>query len=334
MVWIKFSLCLLIILFAGTNLARYADLISEKTGLGRLWIGLVLIAAITSAPELVTGISSAIFVGLPDLALGTLLGSCIFNLSILASLDIVSRRRPVLSRASSRHVVSAGFNIALLAFTALGIIASERLPGLKLGWVGIPSIILVAIYLLGVRYILVIERNHKAVQSNDSVAGLPPTYVVWLKFALSAATIIATGIWLSFIGDEITGAYSWNASFVGSLFLAFCTSMPEVVVTLSALRLGAVDMAIGDIMGANMLDVANIFLVDLFFIRAPLLSRVSGVHIMTTLVAIVMTILVVIGLKFPQRRKTFVFISWYGLALIGLYLTGAFILYASGLGLN
>ena len=91
MVWLKFILCVVIILFSGTKLARYGDAIAEKTGLGRIWVGLVLLALITSMPELVTGVSSVALVGLPDLGLGTLLGSCIFNLSIIALLDIMCR---------------------------------------------------------------------------------------------------------------------------------------------------------------------------------------------------------------------------------------------------
>jgi cation:H+ antiporter len=97
--WFKFIICLAIVLFAGTKLAQYGDAIAEKTGLGRIWIGLVLVALITTMPELVTSVSSVALVNSADLALGTLLGSCCFNLSILAVLDILHSRTPVLSLA-------------------------------------------------------------------------------------------------------------------------------------------------------------------------------------------------------------------------------------------
>ena len=151
MVWLKYFLCLVIILFSGTKLSRYGDTIGEKTGLGGLWIGLVLLAAITSVPEMITGISSAALVGLPDLALGTLFGSCLFNLGMLALLDILSRPAPILSRVHLRHVASAGVGIFLVAIAAGGIFAGEKATGLVLGWVGIPSIILLVLYLVGVR---------------------------------------------------------------------------------------------------------------------------------------------------------------------------------------
>jgi len=104
LVWFKFLLCVAIILFSGSQLVRYADAIAEKSGLGRIWIGLVLLAFVTSMPELVTGISSAALVDLPDLGVGTLLGSCIFNLSILALLDVLSSHGPVLSMSSSGYI--------------------------------------------------------------------------------------------------------------------------------------------------------------------------------------------------------------------------------------
>ena len=129
-------------MFAGTKLARYGDAIAAKTGLGQIWIGLVLLAFITSMPELVTGVSSAALFESPDLALGTLIGSCCFNLSILALLDILHKHTPVLTEPSPRHVISAGRGILLVAIAAGSILAGGRFSGLALGRVGIPSIII------------------------------------------------------------------------------------------------------------------------------------------------------------------------------------------------
>jgi len=334
LIWFKFLLCLVIILFAGTKLARYGDVIAEKTGLGGLWIGLVLLAAITSVPELVTGVSSAVLVGLPDLAMGTLFGSCLFNLAILALLDILHRRTPVLSEVRLRHIASAGLGILLIAIAAGSIFAGERLSGLALGWVGISSIIILILYLAGVWGLFRFERSHQSppLQATPSKYEEVPIRTVWFKFALASALVIGAGIWVSFIGGEITETYGWSSSFVGSLFLAISSSMPELVVTIAALRLGALDMAVADILGSNMFNIAVIFPVDLFYTRAPILSLVSTVHLTTAVVMVVMGLLVIIGLRFRQKRKTFVVISWYGLALIGLYIFGAYALF-KGIGL-
>jgi len=333
LVWLKFLLCLVIILFSGTKLARYGDAIAKKTGLGGVWIGLVLLAAITSMPELVTGVSSVALVGLPDLALGTLFGSCLFNLAILALLDILHRSTPILSQVSLRHVALAGVGMLLIAIAAGSILTGERLSGLALGWVGIPSIVIIILYLVAVRQMFRFERSHPALQLEaDS-----PQYAeiqkrkVYLRFILAAAAVIGAGIWLSFIGDEIAMTTGWDASFVGSLFLAITSSMPELVVSIVALRLGAFDMAVANILGSNMFNIAIIAPVDLFYTQGAILSSASAAHLITAAVAIVMSLLVIVGLRFRQKRKTFFIISWYAVALIGLYIFGFYALFISGM---
>ena len=329
MIWFKFVLCLAIILFAGTKLARYGDVIAEKTGLGRIWIGLLLIAAITTMPEMATGVSSVVLVDSPDLALGTLLGSCLFNLSILALLDILHRSTPALTEASPRHIASAGWGILLVALVAGGILAGARFSGLTLGWVGIPSIIILVVYLAGMRRMFLSERNHQLPTAKaDSLQYEEiPARTTYVKFALAAAAVIGAGIWLSKIGYGITEVTGWGASFVGSLFLAISTSAPELVVAITALRIGAVDMAVADVLGANMLDIAVIILVDVAYSRGFVLSSVSSSHLVTAAVVVVMNLLVIAGLKARQRRKTFLFVSWYAIALIGLYIFGAYALF-------
>lgn len=335
MVWLKFTASLIVILFAGTRLARYGDAIAEKTGLGRMWVGLVLLAAITSMPELVTGISSVALIKLPDLALGTLLGSSMFNLLILAVLDILYRRAPILSQASPKHMVSAGMGILLISIAAGNLFAGERFSGLGPGWVGASSIIIPALYVLGIWWIFRSERSCQP----QPITTVSPQYghlskkTVYTRFALAAAAIIGAGIWLSFIGEELAVTYNWHASFVGSLFIAISTSIPELVVAIAALRLGAVDMAIADILGSNMFNLAIIGPVDLSYRAGPLLAVVTNAHRITAVLAIVMTLLVVIGLRFPQKGRA-ASIGWYTPVLIGLYIFGMYYLFTSGIGLG
>jgi len=155
---------------------------------------------------------------------------------------------------------------------------------------------------------------------------------LYLKFTLAALAVIGAGMWLSFVGDEIAETTGWGASFVGSLFLAITTSMPELVVTVAALRLGAVDMAVADILGANMLDMVVITWADLFYAQGPILAMVSQSHLITAIMSVVMSLLVIVGLRFRQKGKTFIVISWYGLLIIGLYIFGVYSLFVSGIG--
>ncbi len=331
MVWIEFLLCLVIILFAGTRLARYGDIIAEKTGLGGIWVGLVLLAAITSVPEIATGISSVALVGSADLAVGTLFGSNLFNLAILALLDAFHPYTPILSLVSSRHRLLTGGVIVIIAVAGASVLAGEALSGISLGWVGIPSIAILLFYLLVVRRMSRPERNEPPPSAASSRYQKVSIRAVWIKFALAAAAVIGAGIWVSFLGDEIAQVTGWSTSFVGSLFLAISTSMPELVVTFAALRLGAIDMAVADILGSNMFNMAIIFPVDLFYTREAVLSAASSVHVITAAAGVAMSLLVIMGLYFRQKRKTFIIFSWYGIALIVLYLAGFYLLFSAGM---
>ena len=94
--WIQLIGAALVIVVASNFLAKSADVISVKTGLGRAFVGVVLLATATSLPELATGISAITVVGEPDLALGDAFGSNLFNLLIIGLLDIYWREGPIL----------------------------------------------------------------------------------------------------------------------------------------------------------------------------------------------------------------------------------------------
>jgi cation:H+ antiporter len=335
LVWLAFIFCLGVILFAGFKLTRYGDAIAEKTGLGCVWIGLVLIALVTSLPELVTGISAAALVNAPDLALGTIFGSCTFNLAILAVLDILYSDGPILNKVSRSHIISAGAGALLVALAAISIFFGEDLSGFSIGWVGVPSLILFIIYILSVRQIFNYECRLNGKKKQQPAT---PKYdyinnrQVYTRFSIAALAIIGAGIWLAFIGEEIAVTYNLNNSFVGTLFLALTTSMPELAVGIAAIRLGAIDIAVADLMGANMINIAKIFIIDISYTQGSILSLVSNAHLVTAMITIAMTLIIVIGLRFGYRRKIFKIAGWYSYLIMGLWLLGAYLVYASGSG--
>jgi cation:H+ antiporter len=328
MVWIKLILCCAIIAFAGTQLARYGDAISERTGLGGMWIGMVLIALITSMPEAVTGISSAAIVNEPNMALGNFWGSCIFNLTILAILDVMSRKTPILSMADSRNILPAIMGIVLICIAGIAIIIGDSVTSPSIGWIGFTSFVIYGVYLIGIRQMFVYDKKNPVAKTEEPEKyGHLPNVQIYGIFALAALAIIGSGIWLSFIGEEISVTYNLSTSFVGSLFLAISTSLPELVVAITALRIGAVDLAVGDILGANMLNVANIFITDVFYTDGPLLADVSSTNLFTAGTMIIMTLAVIAGLKFKGKRKAFGLISWNTLLIVVLYLSATLFLF-------
>jgi cation:H+ antiporter len=331
LVWLKFALCTAVIVFSGTKLAYYGDVIAEKTRLGRLWIGVVLIAIVTSIPELASGLSAVSLVKSPDLATGDILGSCLYNLTILATIDILYHKGPALSQASSRHILPAAMSMVLIGIVAIGILASRSFPALNLERVSLFSVLILAVYLVSVWWIFRSESRHQS-QTTESIVnryqGLP-IKTVYLRFGLATAGVVGAGIWLALIGSEMTAVYGWHSSFVGSLFLAISTSLPETAVAIACIRLGAIDLAVAEVLGSNMFDTVILLPVDILHGKEPFYSAISEAHLNTIVFALAMTLVVVAGIRHRQKRKTFRFFSWYVLVLFGLYVLGMYRVYAA-----
>jgi len=336
LVWVKFAICLAVILVAGTKLSKYGDAIAEKTGLGRIWVGVVLLAAITSLPELATGISSVALVGKPDLTLGDLFGSNLINLVVIAIIDVFYTRGPVLHYLGTGIVLAAILSTLLIAVAATSIYVAQNVASLGIfGYIGLYSPILLCLYLL-VQFMLIRFQRTQQGQppTNDTVTANYENISlrrVSTFFAIAALATIGAGIWLGLIGDELSEVTGLNASFVGTLFLAICTSAPEIVVSISALRLGALDMAVGNVIGSNLFNMGvTIFVDDLFYTTGPILSYVAMDHIGTALFAILMSCVVLIGLIFRPRLWPRIWVGVDAMALIFLYVGAIVVLYVLG----
>lgn len=338
MLWFYFVLCAAIILLFGSLLSRYGDVIAEKTGLGRVWVGLLLLAIITSLPEIITGISAVAVVGGhkgADMALGTIFGSNALNIFLLAVLDTVSREGPLLTIGYARtgHILSAVLGIVLISIAGIIIFVSANLWDGAIGRLGLYGLFLVALYIVGSRIIFKRESlppyEVEAIQQRYASVSRAKSYVM---FSISAVAIVAAGTWLALIGDEISTTYGLDASFVGTLLLAITTSLPELVVAATALRIGAPDMAIADILGSNMFNIGvGVFCYDIFSSEGPIFWLVSKSHIFTACLVVLMTLVVVLGL-IARPRKRLLRISWYSLALAILYMAGAYIIFAQPWG--
>ena len=160
MLWIQFIALAAVILFAGNNLSKYGDVIAEKTGMGRTWVGVVLMASVTSLPELITGVSSVVLFDVPDLAVGNVLGACMFNLLTIALLDFLSGPTPISTRAHQGQVLSAAFGILLLGAVSVGLAAQARLP--NIAWIGSYSLVFLLIYIVAMRTVFLFERRRIA----------------------------------------------------------------------------------------------------------------------------------------------------------------------------
>ena len=322
MVWLKLVICILVIFFSGQKVARYGDVIAERTGIGQVWMGVIALAAITSLPELFTGISAVTLVEAPDLTIGDLIGANAFNMLNLALLDIFHRNGSLLAVASQSHRLTGWFSLLLVLVVAISIFISSWFHTMSLGWIGWYTPVIILLYIFAVRQIFSFEKRQRRTEEPSLYEGGESLRRIYIYFGISAACIIGAGIWLATIGDEIAAVTGWGQSFVGSLFLAFTTTLPEMTVSFTAMRIGAVDMAVANMIGSNLFNLTIVPITDLIYSRGPILVDVSESQLVTAAAVIVMTLLFIVGLHVKPNR---IFrLSWWNCSLIVLFIVGTY----------
>jgi cation:H+ antiporter len=328
MLWLQFIGCAGIILVSGTYLSKYGDIIAEKTGLGRTWIGIILMASVTSLPELVTGISSVALFDLPDIAAGNILGACMLNLLMIPVLDLIGGSAPLSTRIHHGHVLTAGFGILMLGLVSLSVVLGKGF--LSIGWIGANSLICIGVYLLAMRMIFVFEKRRivefvkeLAEEAQYRHVSARKAYVI---FGVNALFIVGAALYLPHLGDAIAARTGLGQTFVGSVFIALSTTLPELVVSVSALTIGAADMAVGNLFGSNVFNIFVLAIDDLFYTAGPLLAHVSESHIISSVSAMLAFSIAVIGLTYRSERKP-AFLAWDSLAIVAVYVFNLSVLY-------
>lgn len=328
-IWAQFSFCVALIGFAGGQLIRYGDALAALTGLSRSWIGLILIATVTSLPELVTGLSAVTVARSPDMAVGDALGSCIFNLAILAGVDVLHRHQPIYAVASRSLVLPAGFGVILLSAAALALLLGRQDVLPDIAHVSWGSVAIVLLYAIAMRTLYLAEQRVAPRHEPSANTGMGFKQAL-TGYVLAAAVIVAAGVWLPLIGVALAERMGWSNSFVGSLFVAFATSVPELATTWAAVRMGAIDMAFANLLGSNLFDVLILALDDLALRSGSLYAQVSPMHAASAMSAALMSGAVVVALIYRPASRVWHIGSWVSLALLALYLFNAALLYLHG----
>jgi cation:H+ antiporter len=154
-----------------------------------------------------------------------------------------------------------------------------------------------------------------------------PTKTAIVNYSINAIVVVIAAAFLPTIGEGIAEITGLGQTFVGNIFIAFSTSLPEVVVSISAVRIDAIDLAIGNLFGSNIFNILILAIDDIFLIKGPILSFVNPNHIISALSAIVMTTIAIIGLTYRAEKKK-LFLAWDSIGILLVYVVNLMLLYA------
>ena len=332
-VWVTFVVAAALIVVAAMQLAKYGDVIAARTKLGGMFIGVLLLAGATSLPELLTSINS-INMGSPELSAGNFFGSSAFNMFILAILDVLGRDQRVLRTSQGRHLVSGGFAVFISTLVLFFLVANPILTHMKfnIGWVGIASIIIMLFYVLAIYMIQQSEQDAVSTEmTEEELAEIPSLKVGLIGFALAAVVLGLVCPFMVRAAEQLSEITGLGTSFVGSSLVALVTSLPEMVTSISAISIGAADMALGNLFGSNMFNMFGIGVADIFYSKGRFLSTVDNSFIVVGMMGAMMTAFGLLGniVKFKRIGKVMDIDS---AILTILYIGGMYILFVMSRG--
>jgi cation:H+ antiporter len=181
-----------------------------------------------------------------------------------------------------------------IGLTALAALAVLTPPGASLGWVGIDTVGIAGVYLAAVAWI---RRSPLGRGGGPEVLPIPigltttergPVRPTVLRFAATTAVVLASAPPVAYTGREIAAASGLGETFVGTALVALSTSLPELVTSLAAVRIGAQDLAVGNLFGSNAVNMALLVLVDVAYRPGPLLAAIDAGQAVAAVGAIVL----------------------------------------------
>ena len=329
-IWFLFVISVVLILYGGVRLTRSGDIIAEKTGIGRAWIGLVIISFATTLPELVTSISAICLVKEPDLAVGNCFGSMAFNLLLVTFIDLFGREGLLRGEINRGLLLSGGLITVLLLIIQFSMLSWRFYPiaSFSIWQSDLTSFLIIIIYFLTTR--MIFNYGRQTVPSLEtSVRPEYESYTLGKSFVLygvSAFLVLVGGVLLAKTANRIAIETGIGQTFVGSTLVGITTSLPEMVVAFSAVRLGAPEMVLGNILGANLFNLIIVALCDFVYRQGILLKSIDFTHSVTIVMVVIMTGVVLLG-KYYHFKKKILRLGWDSISLFLIYSIGLTLLY-------
>ncbi len=273
------------VVFLGTYLARYGDALASLTGLGRMFVGSILVALATSLPEVSNNIT-AVRIDNPQLALGDVLGSNMFNILILAVVALLFGGKRFVQRVAPEQ----GYLIVLAALlTGIAVLFAVFKSGVSVWQVGLSSIIVLVVYLIGMW--IVYHRRPSADGEEDEASHGITLRRAWIMFILVSIGVIISGVLLAQSVDRIAHITGVSSGVLGILAVALVTSMPEISATFAAARLGAADLGFAGVYGSCVFNITILAYADFFYRKGVVVNSADTEHYIAGVIALGLIVL-------------------------------------------
>lgn len=325
---IAFAIAALVIVIAGSRLARVADELADRTGLGEALFGVFLLAGVTSLPDFAATLSAAMDAR-PDLAMSNVMGSMAVNLVFLGIADVVYRKANLEHAAASPTIMMlAALLIVLLVLPLLAIVT----PPVSLWGMHPITPLIVLGYLFGLHLVHGTQEKpmwfprhtRQTVPDKAERHGHGGLMTAWFSFIALALVTAMAGWVLMESAKVISDQSGLSDTIVGGLLTALATSSPELVTTIAAIRRGALTLAVSNIFGTNCFNMLVVATADGAYPGGSIYHDMAPVQMIWGLISILMTAILLMGML---RRQL------YGIGRIGFESALILSVYAAAVGI-
>jgi cation:H+ antiporter len=322
----------IVIVVAGTVLARSGERIADVTGIGQVWFGALFVAGATSLPELATD-TAAVLRDDPALAVGDLFGGNMANMAILGLIALALPAARIFAREAVELTITGSVAVILTGIASLFVIA--RLEHNIAGAFSLGSLALLVVWTGA----LVLLPGYRRALAEGALPEEPeqhparrwPDRSVLLQFVGAAVAILIAAPMLASSADELVQRSGLDATFVGVFVLAIATSLPELATSWAAARAGALDLAVSNLFGSNAMNMIILVWLDLIYLRGPLLDTADLSAAAAGVIAILLMMvgLTAMALRAQRRRSP---VETTGLIILAGYVAGVALVWSIGAG--
>ena len=311
-----------LVVFLSIKLSNYVDLLDKKTKVSGALLGGILLAGVTSLPELFTSLTGTLIVGDNHLVLGNIMGSDFFDIMIFGVVYFLFFKKFTQGKVGKQHYLTCLFTaLMLIAVTIAAFVFNKN--GWLLGWFNPMSIVVIAIYVVSV---ILTPKTEEKEEQEEEVKSKLTVKQIWILLAVFSVILIGASISVTLVTDQIVENYHIDGTFGGSLFLGVATSLPEVTATISLCRKKNFDAAYGDILGSCVFNIIILGIADALSFKAGPLYTVTSESLMLmigtafTLLVVFLSILFIKSKFFKDDIKSRIFLYIFGILLISSYI--------------
>lgn len=265
MIYLVYLALAIAVVLLAVRLSYYVDVLDRKTNLSGAFIGGVMLAAVTSLPELFTALTAVIALDRPQLVQGDIFGSNVFNLCVIGVLILFTYQNYRRSSLSKTHKSTIIYSLIMYALAFIGMLKSMEI-SLGVLNVNLMSILILVVYGINV---LFMKNDESAENENEDNCHLSVIQVV-IRFILYSVSLVCVSILLTHVTDQVAEELNLGATAAGAIFLGIATSLPELSASINLVRMKNYNASFGNIVGSNLFNFTILCFADLVYSKGSI----------------------------------------------------------------